>query len=271
MKASIVIATYNGQRFLEQQLTSLLDQNYNNIEIIISDDNSNDDTISIAKKILTKKDIDFKIISNPYGLGFINNFRNAIEHSTGDIVFLCDQDDIWYSDKVSKHMSIYENDLDVCMVYNKVSLTDEENNKIGTLEQTIGSNYYTQKRSAASYTWGSCILGCATSYRYKSISGIWPADQFAPAHDSWIQLLLSKKKHIFLDQYLQDYRQHADNVFGIRKNHSNDTTEAQYRAIRQNFKYIKSLILNKIVPKNIRAYLVMVLMFKIIKYKYINN
>jgi glycosyltransferase involved in cell wall biosynthesis len=83
---SIALATFNGEKYLRQQLDSLLNQTYKNFEIVISDDNSNDSTLNIIKEYQVR-DSRIKFILSRLDRGFINNFQNAILHSVGEIIF----------------------------------------------------------------------------------------------------------------------------------------------------------------------------------------
>lgn len=240
---SIALATFNGEKYLRQQLDSLLNQTYKNFEIVISDDNSNDDTLNIIKEYQAR-DLRIKFIISHLERGFINNFQNAILHSVGEIIFLCDQDDIWYPDKLALHLNAYQ-DSSVQWIYNEVQLVDSKGGKIGLLTDQI-PNYWS-RRKLLYYTWGSCVLGCATSYRASLLKNIWPADENALGHDSWIQLAIFPAKSFFVNTILQDYRQHEANVFGVAQEtqSSLDLEEIEKRVIKTNLAYLGSLAKNK--------------------------
>jgi glycosyltransferase involved in cell wall biosynthesis len=231
---SIALATYNGERFLRKQLDSLIDQTYSRLEIVISDDGSKDATHGILREY-AQKDSRVTWDINPHPDGFKKNFERAIGRCTGQIIFLCDQDDVWHKDKIAKHVVAYE-DEKVAWVYNKVILIDGNDKEIGYLEDTA-PDYYRQK-TALENTWGSCILGCATSYRAKDLHQVMPIGRYAPAHDSWIQLALYPKKAVCIDEYLQEYRIHENNTFGLGKE---ATKERELQAISENMRYLKDL------------------------------
>ena len=94
---SVCIATYNGEKYIKQQLLSILKQIKVNDEIIISDDHSTDKTFNIIKSF---NDTRIKFFLNNKGKGYTRNFENALEKAHGDIIFLSDQDDIWIDNKV---------------------------------------------------------------------------------------------------------------------------------------------------------------------------
>lgn len=232
---SIALATFNGERFLHQQLDSLLSQTYSNFEIVVSDDNSKDSTQQILEEY-KKNDSRVTWSVNPSPSGFIKNFERAISLCRGEIIFLCDQDDIWYENKIAAHVDAYK-DSSAQWVYNEVRLVNERGTDIGRLTDSIPEYY--KKRPLLYSTWGSCILGCSTSYRSHLLHGIWPADRYAPGHDSWIQLAIFPAKSFHIPAILQDYRQHPQNVFGIRESSQNE-----HDAIVGNMLYLKNLVKN---------------------------
>lgn len=108
-KVSIVICTYNGESFLPQQLNSVISQTYSNLEIIISDDNSTDDSVKIAR-FFQEKDPRIKIHINKNNLGYNKNFEQAFDQATSDFIAVCDQDDIWKPNKIADMMSLFNNE-----------------------------------------------------------------------------------------------------------------------------------------------------------------
>lgn len=132
MKVSIAMTAYNGEKYIIQQLESIVHQTYNIDEIIISDDCSKDNSVLLLKKYIANNKLSNKcmIIENEFNKGFINNFFSCIEKSTGDIIFMADQDDIWLPNKVEKMVKIFENDEDISAVVCKENIIDENNNFI---------------------------------------------------------------------------------------------------------------------------------------------
>ncbi len=96
---SVAMCTYNGERFLAQQLDSIINQTYTNIEIVICDDGSTDKTIQMIQEY-QKKFATIKLYQNKTNLGFVQNFAKAISLTTGDYVATSDQDDIWLKNKI---------------------------------------------------------------------------------------------------------------------------------------------------------------------------
>lgn len=237
---SIALATHNGEKFLSKQLESLLNQTYKNIEIIISDDGSKDRTENIIQGY-AKTDPRIVFSKNPAPNGYKKNFERVILLCKGDIIFLCDQDDIWYENKIEKHLKAYENE-NVNWVYNEVRLIDSVEKNLGLMTDLF-KDYY-DKINILYKTGGRCILGCATSYRASSLKYISPINDLAPGHDSWIQLTIWPKKYSYLNTVLQDYRQHADNAVGVFKNSDSNIEEN----IKKSILYVKELYKYKAFP-----------------------
>jgi len=257
---SIALTTYNGELYLREQLDSLLGQTYNNFEIVITDDGSIDGTVSILSEY-AEKDTRISFSQNTRGKGVVLNFTEAVLHCQGEIIFFCDQDDIWYPFKIEKHITAYK-DQSIQWVYNEAELIDETGKTIGFLTDKL-PDYWT-RRKLLYYTWGSCILGCATSYRRDLILPFWPADTLAPGHDSWIQLAIYPSKSFYITEILQDYRQHNKNAVGL-PTFNNDFKPNAELAISNNLNYLKSLAKNRRIQVWKRAFFITVLFCKKIR------
>jgi glycosyltransferase involved in cell wall biosynthesis len=103
---SIVLCTYNGEMFIEEQLKTVCSQTYKNLEIIIADDCSKDNTFLILEK-LAKEDSRIRLIRNEFNLGYNMNFNNAVHLTTGLFIAFCDQDDIWETKKIEILLNAY--------------------------------------------------------------------------------------------------------------------------------------------------------------------
>ena len=94
---SICIATYNGEKYIKEQLNSILSQINEDDEIIISDDGSQDKTLDVIQEITDSRIVIIKNDSRRHGI--IGNFQNALKHANGEYIFLSDQDDVWCKEK----------------------------------------------------------------------------------------------------------------------------------------------------------------------------
>lgn len=107
-RISVSMCTYNGSKFVEEQLRSILNQTVPVDEICIGDDNSTDDTISIIERIAKETNSNIKVVVNKPNLGCNANFDKTINRCTGDIIFFSDQDDIWLPNKVESVINYFE-------------------------------------------------------------------------------------------------------------------------------------------------------------------
>ncbi len=117
-KISVAMATYNGAKFIEEQLDSILNQTLPVDEIVICDDISSDNTAEVITKYISDKKLQNKIhfTVNDKNLGYASNFVQALRKTTGDCIFFCDQDDIWISDRVEKMVKVLENNTEICLL-----------------------------------------------------------------------------------------------------------------------------------------------------------
>jgi len=130
MSISVVMATFNGEDYIEKQLDSILGQSLVPDEIIICDDCSEDSTSMILEQYLNRyfknAKVSVRVFNNEKRLGYALNFRKAIEASNGDVVFLSDQDDIWHKDKIKKCMDILIKHPEMLALSTGYDLIDEK-------------------------------------------------------------------------------------------------------------------------------------------------
>lgn len=125
MTTSVAMCTYNGARFIEEQLRSILDQTIHVGEIVICDDGSTDETISIIEKVAKETIIPIHIHINERNLGCVANFEKAIRLCQGDIIFLSDQDDVWMPNKVEVITKWFDQHPAMNVVFGDAILIDE--------------------------------------------------------------------------------------------------------------------------------------------------
>jgi glycosyltransferase involved in cell wall biosynthesis len=230
---SIALATYNGSRFLREQLDSLLAQTYSHFELVITDDGSSDETNDIIREYaLRDSRIRWRRSANERG--FVNNFTGAIQQCKGEFIFLCDQDDVWHPEKIASHIKAYD-DTNAAWAYNRVSLIDEKGKLLGLMTDTFPEYYTKERRWILNYVWGSCILGCATSYRASLIRKLLPPDKNAPSHDSWLQMAVWPHEPAAIGTVLQEYRLHGSNTSDFKLfRTSSEERNLEVRAIADN-------------------------------------
>jgi glycosyltransferase involved in cell wall biosynthesis len=205
---SIVMATYNGSLYLAEQMESLLAQSYRNLEIIIVDDCSLDNTVEILKKF-QEKNPSINIISNETNLGYIKNFEKGCSLARGEYIALCDQDDYWHPDKI-KHMQAAIGNYP--LIYCDSVLCDESLQPIGVNISDRGNcRDYDNCLQQAIF----CrIYGHATLIKKEFLLKTIPFLAVIP-HDWWICYMATFYGGMkYLDEPLANYRQHSANIFG---------------------------------------------------------
>lgn len=207
---SVAMATYNGEKYIKEQLDSILINLNENDELIISDDGSTDKTIDIIKKY-QRKDKRIKLIDGPR-LGVKQNFANAIKESNGKYIFLSDQDDIWDKNKVKKVLNIFEKEKCQVVIHN-AEIVD------GKLK-TTGQSFFDFRNSGKGIIkniWKNTYIGCCMTFDSSIKDKILPIPNNIEMHDQWIGLLAEKYgKSIFIDDTLIKYRRHDNNVSAMK-------------------------------------------------------
>lgn len=237
MKASIVLSTYNGARFIEEQLESIRLQTVPVYEVIISDDCSKDNTVDIVREYIHKYSLEqsWKLIQNRINKGYERNFLDGCELATGDILFFCDQDDIWIRERVEKILSVYEQNPKIQVLGSSLDVfyyekdtnkwSDSQlahySNNDGALE-LLEDNFFdiNQRRS-----------GCTMSVRKAYYEEVRPFWQQGWAHDDffWKMGLLSR-------QYANYHY-----ISMKRRMHANNTTVIRLRTREGRIKQIESM------------------------------
>lgn len=200
---SVCMATYNGESYIEEQISSILPQLSSNDELIISDDGSKDNTIDIIKKI---NDNRIKIHINEGRHGYVHNFGNALSKAKGDYIFLSDQDDIWMPNKIEKCCSQLKEHI---IVNHNSMLVDKFGNSLGV-------DFYSIVKPKSGYwqtIWQNRYCGANMAFRKELLNYALPFPGNTPAHDIWIALIAEKHgKTIFDDTCLIKYRRHSNNT-----------------------------------------------------------
>lgn len=202
---SVAMATYNGEKYIREQLESILKQLNEDDEIIISDDGSTDNTINIIKSFDDKR---IKIFDGPRN-GVKQNFANAIEKCNGKYIFLSDQDDIWMNNKVNIVLKNFEKENCRCIVHDCI-VFDSNNN------DNIFDSFYKYRNSGSGIIkniWKNTYIGCCMAFKGDLKKSILPIPNNIEMHDQWIGLISEKKgRTLFINNKLIRYRRHSDNL-----------------------------------------------------------
>lgn len=200
---SVCLATYNGMKFLNQQLDSIFNQSTLPSEIIIADDCSNDGTLEYLKSL---KDSHIIILESKKHIGVINNFERAIKAAHGDVIFLCDQDDIWMPNKISTVLSAIHDDTSLVI----------HNAYITNADLVKGSKTYFDvihpKVNWYKNLVRNTLIGAMMAFPRKLIKYALPFPKGIGMHDIWIGLIASNIGKIeIIDEPLMFYRRHDNN------------------------------------------------------------
>jgi Glycosyltransferases involved in cell wall biogenesis len=173
---SVCIATYNGEKYVKEQIDSILPQLSEADEIIVSDDGSIDSTLQIVRNFADSR---IKIVTNVLGKGVNHNFENALNNAQGDILFLADQDDIWLPNKVS----VCIDDLNHCdLVVSNCIVIDGNDN-------VIYPSYFDIAKSGNGFfknLYRSTYLGCCLAFKREALDKILPIpNSLLLFHDWW--------------------------------------------------------------------------------------
>lgn len=214
----IVLATYNGEKFLRQQLDSLFQQTVQDFIIEVCDDGSQDGTLDIVKEY-QEKDARIILHQNEKNLGYVKNFIYGVKRSESPYIMLCDQDDIWNSDKIE-------------VTLQKMQALEKENRKIPLLVYTDAMNYNsdtgeemgrfhetshlnTSKMDASHLFMENKCIGCTVMMNREVLSYLQEIPEEIRVHDWWFALICSHFGEIaYVDSPTLLYRQHSGNMIG---------------------------------------------------------
>ena len=216
---SVCIATYNGEKFIEKQLQSILDQTHLVDEVIICDDCSTDNTPQIVKDFIKRNSLEdsWFFFVNEKNVGYCLNFYGAIGKSKGDLIFLCDQDDIWSKDKVEVMSNYMVAHTDTYVLSSRYQLIDGKDVPIGDLKlpyYSLSDHGNTEDIGLDSLIGCSWVRGFSICFRSKIKEYVVPIDvKSIRAHDWYIcSLGAILGKAAILNRVLCSYRFHGDNV-----------------------------------------------------------
>ena len=227
------MATYNGEKYIKEQIESILANLEINDELIISDDGSNDNTINIIKSY---KDNRIILLNGPRK-GVKQNFANAISHATGKYIFLSDQDDEWMPNKVKVTLP-YLKTAD-CIVSDNIVIDDEDH--------IISDSFYKLNGTRNGKFYNLLIkngyLGCCMAFNRKVLDKSLPFPHNTPMHDIWIGNVAAFHYTVqFIPEKLIKFCRHGDNA-------STTAAKSEYCAwekIKFRLNIVKDLILQTV-------------------------
>jgi glycosyltransferase, family 2 len=218
-KIEILLATYNGEKYLNEQIDSIINQTYTNWKLLIRDDGSEDRTLEILKEY-EKRDERISILRDNKGnLGFVKNFEELLKNSSEEFIMFSDQDDYWLENKIEKYIGVLEN-LDVeklkkpLLIHSNSFVCDE---KLNILKKNFVDSKVALQYGGNGYFFAYFVQGSTTLINRKLIDLGLPFLKSVTLHDRYFHLLVEFfGNRIFIDESLIKYRQHRNNEIGAK-------------------------------------------------------
>lgn len=205
LKISVAMTTYNGERFLREQLDSLVAQDRRPDEVVINDDRSSDGTLAVVEAFRREAPFEVSVQINDRNLGYTQNFGAALARTTGDIVFLCDQDDRWLPGKIARIVRAFEEDPAAHCVLTDAVFTDGELNPVGKTKIA--------RIRELGLPPTEFVMGCCAAFRREFLDLWLPIPAAVHGHDNWLvkaaDVLGAARR---LEEPLQLYRRHGESV-----------------------------------------------------------
>lgn len=218
-KVDILLATYNGEKYIREQIDSILNQTYKEFRLLISDDGSTDGTRDILNEYKAKDDR-IEIFMQEENLGVVKNFEFLLKKVEAKYYMFSDQDDIWKDEKIEKSLNKIEEGFD--LVYSDLEVVDENLNVTYESYWKLKGIYKKIKKynNFESLYLNNFITGCTVISKKELIDSFMPLPNISKfvLHDYWISLIISQNGKItYIEEPLIKYRQHKNNKVGSKK------------------------------------------------------
>lgn len=261
VKISVVLATYNGKKYVEKQLDSIRKQSRKPDEVIIVDDYSIDGTVDYIQHYIEKFELsNWKAFYNEENLGYKKNFYEGLKKATGEYVFLSDQDDEWNENKIEQMISVMDKETSLLSLSCAVQIIDEDSREV---DVNCESNYYNSnfmyldhKPEKLEYfdlayiTKHNISPGCTTVVRRELINKFIELYDFELPHDWFLNMLAASENGCgYLNEKLIRYRIHGKNAIGANTNPV-EGMRRKTRDVRIQDYEARNHAIDKIVPNN---------------------
>jgi len=225
LRISVVICTFNGERFIREQLTSVISQSRPPDEIIVRDDCSSDRTAEYIQEVMAETTLPTRFYVNRQRLGPTANFASVIADSTGEVVVLCDQDDRWYAPKLKIIEDTFAKDPGLACLFTNANLVDAAGESIReSLWTAMGFTTHLRRQWDRGDQFSVLLnrnmaTGATMAFRSRLKEAILPMPKNV-WHDQWICLLgCALFEVVAIPAALMDYRIHSGNFFGVPPSH----------------------------------------------------
>jgi len=225
---SVCMATYNGEKYIAEQVKSILSQLEGEDELVVSDDGSTDNTLRILESF---RDSRIKIFNHSRNLKnnhpfypATRNFENTLLQAKGDYIFLSDQDDVWLPNKVKTMLPYLKEDN---LVISNAWIVNDKLEKLCKL-----SKYVPFKKGFIKNLYRSTTQGCVCAFTKKIKEYILPFPEGIVIHDFWIRLLAELKFNtIYIEEPLIYYRRHSESISDLKKSKNSVYFMIKYRLV----------------------------------------
>lgn len=221
---SVVMPNYNGRRFVEQAIDSVLNQTYQNFELIVVDDCSNDDSLSLIEH-KAQSDNRIRVIALEHNAGVANARNVGIKEAKGEYIALLDNDDLWTEDKLERQLALAQKGADI--VYCSYDFIDEENN-------SIKKPFIVSQETNFNKMLASSVISCSTSFIKTELMQAHPfnSDFYHEDYVLWMELLRVCPTAYGDQKVLMHYRQ----VTGSRSNKKGNAAKERWNTYRKALK-----------------------------------
>lgn len=237
---SVALCTYNGERFVAEQLRSILHQTLMPAHVVVSDDGSSDATVQIVKDVFARFRAEHSgaghsgaeqiasapaltVLRNDQALGVTANFQQASLACTGELIALSDQDDLWVPDRLERMVAQFVSNPNITLLHSDARLVDDNGAPLGgTLSEAIEFSAAEQRRIHSGRALEvllrrNVVTGATTMFRRSLLDAAVPFPE-SWVHDEWLAIIAAITGRMdFLPEQLTDYRQHASNQIGAAK------------------------------------------------------
>ena len=209
---SVVMATFNGDKFLREQIESILSQSYSPIELIVFDDCSTDRSFEILEEYQNRGLL--SAYRNPSNLGYVKNFEKAIQKANGEYIALADQDDVWFPSKIEILVQEIGSNL---LIHSDASLINELGDEIASSFEDFASKM-TVPDSFSEAVLNGAVTGCTCLFKKELLETALPFPDGLYIHDKWLGVLAFHQGGIkYIKKPLIAYRQHYQNSIGANQ------------------------------------------------------
>ena len=219
---SVALCTYNGERFVAEQMRSILNQSLPPTEIVVSDDGSSDATLRVIEREVAAaaRRVAVRYLRGTAPLGVTRNFERAISATTGALVVLSDQDDVWHADRVAVAVADFAARPELLLWHGDARLVDESGRSLGfSLYDSLGARPEEIARvndghALAQYLRRNLVTGATTVFRRELLEAAMPFPS-GWVHDEWLGAIAAATGEVYASSLrVIDYRQHSSNEIG---------------------------------------------------------